>query len=101
RAVALDATSFPSTTLFRSVVPSPYNCPNPPARVGLPAPLAVPAPPAGEPPSAGAAEPAGEALPDGEPESAGEPAVVEVAGWTARSEEHTSELQSPYDPVCR
>src|SRR5207248_9115464 len=24
-----------------------------------------------------------------------------VAGWTDRSEEHTSELQSPYDLVCR
>src|SRR2546430_13527049 len=67
------STLFPSTTLFRSEVPPP--------------------PPQPPPPDAG--------CPDCEPGDDGGARPAEDAGSPCRSEEHTSELQSQSNVVCR
>src|SRR5207248_5595049 len=92
---------FPYTTLFRSL--------------GLPRVrvrhLPDDHPPGRERAAAGAAHaraadpllpgPPGRALRPVRGDGGGLPAPLAAPGMTSRSEEHTSELQSPYDLVCR
>src|SRR5207248_10374297 len=74
------STLFPYTTLFRSSSSAQFAGSRP----------AVP-PPCPSPPAA-----------EGDPEPLEGKGLVERGGRAAiRSEEHTSELQSPYDLVCR
>src|SRR5207248_5187502 len=89
------ATVFPYTTFFRSLMPRSVVSPGPvycrvPAVVPLPSEIA-PLPADGAPRLL-LADPPPTELSD---------ATLSVPPRTDRSEEHTSELQSPYDLVCR
>src|SRR5207244_10353522 len=90
---------FPYTTLFRSRAP---------ARPGHEGPRALPRRPRGVVPPAGRAAAAGAGGGRGVGGPAGghglrprRGAAVDPGGGPARSEEHTSELQSPDHLVCR